>query len=937
MTALESFRPCPPSARRPLQSAIARALHKAPISVSCLVGLTTAVAVIASADAATFTVANTSSSGAGSLRQAVARANARAGADEIVFAPGVQASIDISAGALLVTDALTVTGPGKDVLTLDGGGAAGIFDATASLGISGLSMVNAGGDAIRIRSAGDANLYVRASVIAGASGAGIIGERSDRKDSYNLPSISIADTTITGNGAAGIDVVHEDFRDEQVFSVDVDRSVIERNHGDGIAVDCYCDFHTISRGPISIKKSTIADNGQKGINQRCSSVDLHGSAVVGNGDTGIYSEPCRSLPLWAASVNASSASIVGNGGYGIDAISSTIARSTISANDAGGVDSMFLNLSDSTIQGNGGTGVRAGGTWGWGDYEAAVNIVNSTISGNTGAPSGSGGGLAISGKCDDYFRYYDLWKCASIYVSNSTISGNTSAGAGGGINIDFDLNGVPYFDSEGRPTNYFTPPQLANVIIAGNSASSNDDLNISGEIASVGTTSVSYSLIGERGTARFVEPVPGSNLFNVDPKLGPLAENGGPTKTHVLLPGSPAIDTGDPDFVFGAPPEYDMSLPDYDQRGPGFPRVQTGRLDIGAFEVGAKVAPTFLLRALGDVNGNGTDDFAVVTHDGHGATRAMVRDGGTGGQVRDFEVTQVAKPLVIADVPHYAGSKAAELAVVGDSLAAIHDVRTGGQLSLFGVPAPAAIAVIHSRRVPWIAVAAETSSTVRLIHPRNLWAPPDVRFHADLRPKGLVVAVDQDGNAMLGMLGENVDPSRGSKVQLRNPENGALLGNLWLGTGYTLHQSIVVGDVDGDGIGEVATLRTKPGIVNVVLHDPVTTKQVRGIGFGPRFEPIAIAAAGDVNGNGAADVALLARRTDNGVQRLDVKDGRTGALLSRVWLPKAFVAQSIDTLSDLNANGADELIVLGHRLSDGALDVFVNDSKTGEQLGRVRF
>jgi hypothetical protein len=58
--------------------------------------------------------------------------------------------------------------------------------------------------------------------------------------------------------------------------------------------------------------------------------------------------------------------------------------------------------------------------------------------------------------------------------------------------------------------------------------------------------------------------------------LGPLANNGGPTDTHALLSGSPAIDAGDPNFT---PP------PDYDQRGPGYSRVVNGRIDIGAFEV----------------------------------------------------------------------------------------------------------------------------------------------------------------------------------------------------------------------------------------------------------------------------------------------------------------------------------------------------------------
>jgi hypothetical protein len=65
------------------------------------------------------------------------------------------------------------------------------------------------------------------------------------------------------------------------------------------------------------------------------------------------------------------------------------------------------------------------------------------------------------------------------------------------------------------------------------------------------------------------------DITNTDPLLGPLTNDGG-VWVHPLLEGSPAIDAGDP--AFSPPPEYD-------QRGPGFPRVIGGRVDIGAYEV----------------------------------------------------------------------------------------------------------------------------------------------------------------------------------------------------------------------------------------------------------------------------------------------------------------------------------------------------------------
>jgi uncharacterized repeat protein (TIGR01451 family) len=61
--------------------------------------------------------------------------------------------------------------------------------------------------------------------------------------------------------------------------------------------------------------------------------------------------------------------------------------------------------------------------------------------------------------------------------------------------------------------------------------------------------------------------------------VGPLQNNGGIGMwTHALAADSPAIDAGDPSFA--APPNYD-------QRGPGYPRVRDGRLDIGAYEAQA--------------------------------------------------------------------------------------------------------------------------------------------------------------------------------------------------------------------------------------------------------------------------------------------------------------------------------------------------------------
>jgi hypothetical protein len=139
-------------------------------------------------------------------------------------------------------------------------------------------------------------------------------------------------------------------------------------------------------------------------------------------------------------------------------------------------------------------------------------------------------------------------------VDFCTVSGNAAHdGSGGGIYI-----GHVSWES---PT-----VTISTSLVAGNSAPTGQDL--SGAFDSLG-----HSLIGDtHHSSGWV----GTDLLNVDPKLGPLQDNGGPTWTMALLPGSPAIDAGNNALL---PPGVQ-----YDQRGPGFLRIVNGTVDIGAYE-----------------------------------------------------------------------------------------------------------------------------------------------------------------------------------------------------------------------------------------------------------------------------------------------------------------------------------------------------------------
>jgi hypothetical protein len=232
-----------------------------------------------------------------------------------------------------------------------------------------------------------------------------------------------------------------------------------------------------------------------------------------------------------------------------------IERSSIVNNQAAGagggldIDSNdALQISDSLISGNqaaayGGGGIIVSGTTG-----SASFIRNSTISGNVAANGGAGGGLSL-------FTY------DTLPIFNSTITGNSTTGLGGGIAVN-----AGYYGGVGNVS-------LNSTIISGNSAGSGADMNFPG------ATNVSgdNNLIGVANTGSFTLTGAGNKTGTaaapLNAMLGPLANNGGPTKTHALLPGSPALNAGNNALGLA-----------YDQRGTGFARVVGAAADIGAFE-----------------------------------------------------------------------------------------------------------------------------------------------------------------------------------------------------------------------------------------------------------------------------------------------------------------------------------------------------------------
>ena len=109
-------------------------------SVASFVGVAVTGIGAGSAHAATFEVTSTASSGAGSLADAVALANAAPGADTIEFKAGVTGAIDVT-GAMPITDEVVIVGPGEAVVTLDASTSNRVFEVTGSkMTVSGLTI-----------------------------------------------------------------------------------------------------------------------------------------------------------------------------------------------------------------------------------------------------------------------------------------------------------------------------------------------------------------------------------------------------------------------------------------------------------------------------------------------------------------------------------------------------------------------------------------------------------------------------------------------------------------------------------------------------------------------------------------------------------------------------------------------------------------------------
>lgn len=372
--------------------------------------------------------------------------------------------------------------------------------------------------------------------------------------------------TINGPGAGLLTITPPptDIALENVGKVAISNVTFAGGSGGPAAILNFGYFGYVSEGVLTLESCVFSGNSgiaAGAVINILGAVNISNSTFNNNTATGDGSSPgvAGALASVAGTLRIANSTFSGNQGSFAGAVLSAVdtfvmADSTISGNTGDEVGGIFFYnygayylspVRHWTLSGNVvNHGPRAIGTISSTFSSALTAIRNSTLSGHVRTNNRS-------------FRALISYYGSSVPpdVHNSTLSGNVAAFGPGAIGM------VAYY------------PNALNLTstIAANSTSGSGTIDIDTGGAPV-TVNATNSLI--MNGAGVVNGTNIGNIFGVDPLLGPLQNNGGPTRTHALLPGSPAIDRGSNPLALAT-----------DQRGAGYARTSGVATDMGAYEV----------------------------------------------------------------------------------------------------------------------------------------------------------------------------------------------------------------------------------------------------------------------------------------------------------------------------------------------------------------
>jgi hypothetical protein len=568
----------------------------------------------------TFTVIDLGDAGSGSglqgdLRYCIDTANSNADpSNQIVFQPGLTGTITLTQGPLTISKDLEIDGPGPDALTVSGNHQSGVFSIPADPGgqnvtISGLTIAD--GTGVQNRGGGIFSDQVTVTL----SNCTVTGNAVDTSGfgggiylnggTVTLNSCMVSANT-SGGGGGGI---YNNFGTLIVNASTVSGNTSGASGGGILSIGSHLGQPDAM---VTITSSLIADNSSAPGGFNVGGVDINGPVTITDstisGNTGYWG---GGISLLGSLTHQTIATISGCAIFGNTA-------STLGAGLANQEDT--LTITDTVVSGN--TSVRdaVGGIYNGGRLTLIDSVVSDnvgggirnfrplTISGSTISGNSIGGGLVTN--------------FADTQVVNSTFSGNSSGQGGGGIavlpNGLAELTSVTITGNTGNGTGFRSGGGglsvlstygngrafLRNTLIAGNFTDGAGP-DVYGTVISLG-----YNLVGAADDSQGwgATDVTGSSSSPIDPRLGPLQNNGGPTPTHALLFGSPAINHGDPALGLSV-----------DQRGTI--RFHNGVLppvDIGAFDANHLLA--FRILAPSEVTAGEPFAITVTALDGSGHT-----------------------------------------------------------------------------------------------------------------------------------------------------------------------------------------------------------------------------------------------------------------------------------------------------------------------------
>ena len=206
------------------------------------------------------------------------------------------------------------------------------------------------------------------------------------------------------------------------------------------------------------------------------------------------------------------------------------------------------------------------------------------------------------------------------------------------------------------------------------------------------------------------------------------------------------------------------------------------------------------------------------------------------------------------------------------------------------------------------------------------------RFVLPDEPRGLA-DVNGDGTRDVAVL-----RGAGGTVEMRSGATGAPLGNLaFLGSSFRLITAVVLPDTDGNGVAEIGVLaRRKSDLRTVVEIRNVSGAQAaRQVWFEPNRQPVDLAViTDDADGNGVLELAVLSRRTSDGRGVVEVRNAFGTANAVSVWLGTGLIPQDLEIVPDADSNGVPEVAVLASRSSDGRALVEVKNA-AGAAAGTI--